>query len=56
MATLASRRLWSITPTRNKEKRHGALAELGPAWIGALATLLVALTGVGFFAVDCPDQ
>jgi hypothetical protein len=24
--------------------------ELGPAWIGALATLIVALTGAGFFA------
>jgi hypothetical protein len=28
----------------------GRLAELGPAWIASLATLIVALTGAGFFA------
>jgi hypothetical protein len=26
------------------------IGELGPAWIGAIATLIVALTGAGFFA------
>ena len=28
----------------------GRFMELGPAWIGALATLIIALTGAGFFA------
>jgi len=31
-------------------------AELGPAWIGALATLVVALTGAGFFAGRATTQ
>ncbi len=33
-----------------KKSGTARLAELGPAWIGALAALLVALTGAGFFA------
>jgi hypothetical protein len=32
-----------------KRRGMGRLAELGPAWISALASLLVALTGAGFF-------
>lgn len=35
---------------QTKKSGMARFAELGPAWIGALATLLVALTGVGFFA------
>jgi hypothetical protein len=36
----------------------GRLAELGPAWITALAALIVALTGAGFFAgrVSAPSS
>jgi hypothetical protein len=34
---------------RNGRKR-GRISELAPAWIGALAALIVALTGAGFFA------
>jgi hypothetical protein len=32
-----------------KKDRRGRLAELGPAWITAIASLIVALTGAGFF-------
>lgn len=35
---------------KSKESGKGRLAELGPAWIGAIATLIIALTGAGFFA------
>jgi hypothetical protein len=37
---------------RNKPTRHGwaRIGELGPAWITAIATLILALTGAGFFA------
>jgi hypothetical protein len=34
---------------RQRKGRRGRFAELGPAWITALATLIVALTGAGFF-------
>jgi hypothetical protein len=42
----------SETNKRNQSTRHGwaRLGELGPAWITAIATLILALTGAGFFA------
>jgi hypothetical protein len=33
-----------------KKGAWGRLAELGPAWIASIGTLIVALTGAGFFA------
>ncbi len=38
------RRLWG------KQKRRNGIGELGPAWIGAIAALITALTAAGFFA------
>src|ERR1700730_10244848 len=35
---------------RDKANRKVGIAELAPAWIGARATLIVALAGIGFFA------
>lgn len=40
-------------PSSQQSREKGGLtrfAELGPAWIASLATLIVALTGAGFFA------
>src|ERR1700733_10068495 len=39
-----------------KKSGTSRFAELGPAWIGALATLIVALTGAGFFAGRATSQ
>ncbi len=39
-------------PGHGQPPRHGwaRILELGPTWITAIATLIVALTGIGFFA------
>lgn len=42
---------WAGTPgSGGNGRRRGRIGELGPAWISAIAAVIVALTGAGFFA------
>jgi hypothetical protein len=38
------------TEQSSEQSRKKGLGELGPVWIGSIATLIVAMTGAGFFA------